>query len=127
MADGFVVGNRGPWGGQHARFVVDGTGGATGRAGLLRVQGGGLLRQGSGEGSFGQASGSGQGDLLHGVEVHIQAGALVAEGAAGDDFTPTLGEGADLLEQLRGELATRHGLSCLVLAEKGAYEVLQPL
>src|SRR5262249_8169 len=62
----------------------------------------------------------GAGDLLHRVEVHVEAGAGVTEGAAGDDFTPTGGQVADLLEHLGGELAARHGVSCLLVAEKCA-------
>jgi hypothetical protein len=74
------------------------------------------LPQCGGQGALGQTNRSGAGDLLHRVEVHVEAGAVIAEGAAGDDFAPALGEVTDLLEQLGGELAAWHGLSCLVLA-----------
>jgi hypothetical protein len=87
----------------------------------------GLLFQGGGQGALHQAGGSDQGDLLHGVEVHVEAGAPLAEGAAGNDFAPAGGQVTDRLEQLRGELAARHGVSCLVLAEMVWDEVLQPL
>jgi hypothetical protein len=85
------------------------------------------LPQGGGQGPLGQTKRGGAGDLLHHVEVHVKAGALLAEGAAGDDFAPALGEVADLLQHLGGELVARHGLSCLVLAEAVENEVLQPL
>jgi hypothetical protein len=87
----------------------------------------GLLLQAGPQGAFSQSGGSGAGDLLHRVEVHIQAGALVPEGAAGDDFAPTGGEVPDLLEQFGGKVASRHGVSCLVLAESVGDEVLRPL
>jgi hypothetical protein len=85
------------------------------------------LLQGGGQGALRQAGRGGAGDLLHHVEVHVEAGASRAEGAAGDDFAPAGGEVADLLEHLGGELAARHGVSCLVLAETARGEVLQPL
>jgi hypothetical protein len=86
-----------------------------------------LLLQAGGEGALGQAQGSGQSDLLHQVEVHVQAGAGLAEGALGNDFAPAGGQVADLLEHLGGQLAARHGVSCLVLAEMARLEVLLPL
>jgi hypothetical protein len=94
---------------------------------LVLVQGASLLLQGGGEGPLRQAGRGNQGDLLHGIEINVQAGAGLAEGAFGDDFAPASGEVTDLLEHLGGALAARHGLSCLVLAEMGGNEVLQPL
>jgi hypothetical protein len=73
------------------------------------AEGLGLLFQQGGEGAFGEASGRGAGELLHGLEVGVQAGALVAEGAAGDNFAPVGGEVADFLEEFWREFATRHG------------------
>jgi len=61
---------------------------------------------------FGQASGSGLGDLLHGIEIDVESRAGIAEGASGDDFSPLGGEAAEFLEFLGGELAWRHGASC---------------
>jgi hypothetical protein len=75
-----------------------------------------LLLQAGGAGSLGQAQGRGQGDLLRGIEAHIQARAGRAGGAWGDDFAPAGGAGADRLQHPGGELATRPGLSCLALA-----------
>jgi hypothetical protein len=87
----------------------------------------GLLLQAGAQGALGQAGGGGAGDLLHRVEVHTQAGALVTEGAAGDDFAPTGGEVPYLLEEFGGKVASRHGVSCLVLALPDRSKVLQPL
>jgi hypothetical protein len=77
-----------------------------------------LLLQGSGQGSLGQTSRRGAGDLLHGVEVNIQARTVVAKGAAGNDFAPTGGKVTDLLQLFGSELASWHGVSCLVVAKK---------
>jgi hypothetical protein len=64
-----------------------------------------LFQQG-GEGPLGQAGGSGSGDLLHGLEIDIQARAGLAEGATGNDFAPLGGEFTDFLELLRRDLGT---------------------
>jgi hypothetical protein len=77
-----------------------------------------LFQEGS-QGAFGQASGGGAGELLHGVEVGVQARAGVAEGAAGNDFAPAGGEVADFLEEFRGKFTACHGRYYLVLAAKG--------
>jgi len=46
-----------------------------------------LLQEGL-QGALVEAGGGSLGDLLHGVEVDVQSGAVVAEGATGDDFAP---------------------------------------
>jgi hypothetical protein len=73
----------------------------------------GLLFQEDLQGALVEAGGGGLGDLLHGVEVDVQPRAVVAEGAAGDDFAPLGGQITEFLEFLGGELASRHGASCL--------------
>jgi hypothetical protein len=85
----------------------------------LGTEGLGVLFQEGGEGALGQAGGGGVGELLQGLEVGVQAGAGVAEGAAGDDFAPAGGEVTDFLEELRGKFTTRHGQYRLALATKG--------
>jgi hypothetical protein len=67
------------------------------------------LFQEGGEGPLGQAGGSGSGDLLHRLEIDVQAWAELAEGATGNDFAPLGREFTDFLELLRGDLGTRHG------------------
>jgi hypothetical protein len=74
-----------------------------------------LLHQG-GQGALSQAGGRGGGDLLHRVQIDVGARPGLAEGLAGDDLAPAGRELTDLLEVLGGELAARHGQSCLVLA-----------
>jgi len=98
--------------GERARLALDGAGPPTARTGLLGPQGLGLLFEASLQGPLRQAGGRGLGDLLHGVEVDVEPGAGVAEGASGDDFAPLGGEGAEFLEFLRRELASRHSASC---------------
>jgi hypothetical protein len=86
-----------------------------------------LLFQEGGEGALGEAGRGGLGHLLQGVEVGIQAGALLTEGAAGDDFAPAGSEVTDFLEELRGNFTARHGRYRLVLAAKGRKGFLSPL
>jgi hypothetical protein len=74
------------------------------------------LFQEGGEGALGEAGRGGAGQLLHDLEVGVQAGAAVAEAAAGNDFAPAGGEVADFLEEFRGKFTTRHGRYRLVLA-----------
>src|SRR5262249_46793318 len=62
------------------------------------------------------AEGRGAGDLLHGIEVHVEARPLVAEGAAGHDFAPAGSQVTDLLEEFGRKFASRHGRYCLVLS-----------
>jgi two-component system, NtrC family, sensor histidine kinase HydH len=86
-----------------------------------------LLLQQRGEGALGEAGRRGAGELLHGLEVGVQAGAAVAEGAAGDNFAPAGGQIADFLEEFRGKFTMRHGRYRLVLAAEGPEEFLSPL
>jgi hypothetical protein len=86
-----------------------------------------VLFQESGEGALGQTSSSGVGELLHGVKVGVQAGAGVAESAAGNDFAPASGQVTDFLEELGGKFTTRHGPYRLVLAAKVREELFSPL
>jgi hypothetical protein len=91
MTDRFALGD-GPAGQlQGAGLAVDGTGGAAVWAGHVGAKGLGLLFQEGAEGAFGEAGRGGAGELLHGLEVGVQARAGVAEGVVGDDFAPTGG------------------------------------
>jgi hypothetical protein len=108
---------------QGALGAADGTeASAVGARSLGAEQLGLLFHQGS-EGVFREAGGGGRGDLLHGVEVDVGARPGLAEGVPGHDLAPARGQVPDLLELVRGELATRHGQSCLVLVgiEEGAF------
>jgi hypothetical protein len=127
VADRFALGNGPARQVQGARFAVDGTGGAAVRAEGLFAENLGLLFEQGGEGAFGDAGRRGAGELLHGLEVGIQAGAAVAEGPAGDDFAPAGGEVTDFLEEFGGKFTTRHGWYRLVLAAKVPEECLRPL
>jgi hypothetical protein len=70
-----------------------------------------LLFEAGLQGSFGEAFGGGLSDLLHGVQIDVEPGALVAKDAAGDDFAPLGGEGADFVQSLRRKLVLWHGAS----------------
>jgi hypothetical protein len=91
------------------------------------AEGLGLLFQECGQGSFGQSVGGGLGDLFHGVEIGVESGSVVAEGASCDDFAPGLGEVTDFLEEFGREFAACHGEYRLVLAAKGKKQLLSPL
>lgn len=80
---------------------------------MLRAQGVGLALQEGLQGALVEAGGGGLGDLLHGVEVDVESGAVVTEGAAGDDFAPLGRQITEFLELLRGKLAACHEGSCL--------------
>jgi hypothetical protein len=60
----------------------------------------GLLLQEGSQRALGQSVGSRGGDLLQGAEVHVEAGAGVAEGAARHDLAPLGGQVTELLEFL---------------------------
>jgi hypothetical protein len=113
--------------GQGPFLMANGAGAAAVGAGLLGAEGIGLLCEQDGEGALGEPGGGGAGDVLHGLAIDVGAGPLVAEGTAGDDFAPLGGEITDFLEFLGRELASRHGLSCLVLARMKGYAFLLPL
>ena len=127
MTDGFACGEGRFPRGQEPWFPADRADGAASRTGLLWAERLGLLLQELGQGAFGQTCGGSVDDLLHRVEVDIQTGPLVAEGAAGDDFTPVGGEGADFLEESGREFAMRHGKSFLVLVARAREKVLDTL
>jgi hypothetical protein len=107
---------------QGAWFALDGTEGAAVGAGSLFAQGLGLLFQQSGEGAFGEARRGGAGQLLHGVEIGVEARAGIAKGAAANDFAPPGGEVADFLEEFGRKFTACHGRYYLVLAANGEEE-----
>ena len=127
MSDGFVGGDGAAGPVQGAWLAGDGTGRAALGAGKLLAEGLGLLFQECGQGSFGQSVGCGLCDLFHGVEIGVESGSVVAEGASGDDFAPVLGEVTDFLEEFGGEFAACHGEYHPVLAAKGKKQFLRPL
>jgi hypothetical protein len=55
------------------------------------------------QGAFGQAGCRRLGDLLHGVEIDIESGTVVAEPATGHNLAPLRGELTDFLEFLGRE------------------------
>ena len=92
MSDGLLVG-------EGASPTVQGAGLAADAAELLALRTGlpvgerpGLLLQEGAQRAFQQALGGRLSHLLKGEQVPVEAGAGVAEGAAGDDFAPLGGE-----------------------------------
>jgi hypothetical protein len=77
-------------------------------AGLLDIQMLGLLLRGLFKVAGGQPSSGGNSNLFHGIKIDVQAGPLLAENAADDDFAPLLGQSVDLSQVLVVELARRH-------------------
>ena len=86
---------------------------------LLFAEGQGLLLQEGLEGVFGEASSGGGSELLHGGEIDVESGALVAEGPSGDNCAPLGGEITDVAEVLGRKFAACHRQSCLRVAENG--------
>src|SRR5205814_4338545 len=103
VADRFALGEGTARPVQGAGLAVQGAGGAAVGTGCLFAERLSLLFQQDGQGALGEASGRGLGQLLHGLEVGVQAGTAVAEGAAGDDFAPAGRQVADFLEEFRGK------------------------
>src|SRR5437773_1600408 len=66
-------------------------------AGPLLAQRLGLLLQEGLQGSFGEPGGGRISDLLHGTEIDVESGSVVAEGVSGDNLAPLGGELAEFL------------------------------
>jgi hypothetical protein len=113
--------------GQQSFLAMDGAGASAVGTRVLGAEQLGLLLEQGGEGSFGQAGGSDSSDLLHGIQIDIGAGSGIAEGMAGNNFTPLGSEVTDFLESLGREFVLRHGLSCLVLTRIGGNAFLKSL
>jgi hypothetical protein len=81
--------------------------------GQLLAQGLGLLFKEGLHSPFGEAGGGGLGDLLHGGEIDVESGSVVAEGASGDNLAPLGSEAAEFLDFVEGEGAVCHDASCV--------------
>jgi len=93
-------------------------------AGLLLTQGVGLLFEEGLQGALGQSGGSGVGDLLHGIEIDVEPGPVVAEGASGDDFAPLSGQLTEFLKFLGCKRAACHDASCVEVKAKEREQVV---
>jgi hypothetical protein len=113
VANRFALSQDGALNLERTLLAADGAGPSARRTGLLFAQGGGLLFQKGLQGAFGESSGRGAGELLHGVEIDVEPGPVVAEGASGDDFAPLGGEALELLELFGSEGAACHDASCM--------------
>ena len=95
-------------------------------AGRLLAWGVGLLFEEGLQGALSEAGGGGLGDWLHSRAIDIKSGAIVAEGASGDNFAPLCGEATEFLDFLGGEVAVCHNASCVGVS-KGAREKVTPV
>ncbi len=98
---------------ERAGLPAEGTKPSTVGTGELLAQGVGLLFEQGLQGALGEAGSGGLCDLLHSGEIDIESGAVIAEGASGDDFAPLGGEAAELLDFVGGEVAVWHDASCV--------------
>jgi hypothetical protein len=87
----------------------------TTRAVLLFPQALGLLLRGLLQGAGRQPAGGGDSDLLHGIQIDVQTGAVVAESAPRDNSTPLLGELENGFFIFMAELVSWHVLAPLEL------------
>jgi hypothetical protein len=110
-----------------ARFAGDLGVAATVGAGVGFAEAVGLLFQASREGALSQSARRLQGDLLQGGEVGAQSGPILAESAAGNNFSPLDGQLADILEVLGAQGLTRHGLPSHALADSNGDARFFPL
>jgi hypothetical protein len=92
-------------------------------AGLLLSQGVGLSLEEGLQGALGEAGGGSECDLLHGVEIDVESGPVVAEGASGDDFAPLGGEVVEFLEFFGGQGAACHAASCVEVKRRTVEKV----
>ena len=103
---------------ERALLTADGTRPPALRTGLVLAQRLGLLFEHGLQGALSEAFSGGLSDLLHGVQIDVESGAIVAEGAAGNDFAPLRGEVAELLKFLGGKASACHDASCLGVAKR---------
>jgi hypothetical protein len=116
VTDGFLVKELAASDNDGSILRIGGAEAATVGAGLLGAEVLGLPLRGLFEGASGEPSGGGNGNALHGVQVDVQTWAVVAEGAADNDFSPLLGQSLDFRQILVVEFACRHSLTSLRLA-----------
>jgi hypothetical protein len=86
----------------------DGTRPAAVGTGLVVARELGLSRRGLLQGAGRQSAGRGLSDLLHLGQIDLEAGSLVPEGAADDDFAPLLGDDGDTIQILGSQLPRTH-------------------
>jgi hypothetical protein len=127
VANRFTLGNGAAGQLQRTGLAGHGTQRATAGTGNLFAERLGLLLQEGGQGAFRQASGRSVGELLHGLEVGVQSGAVLAEGTSGNDFAPAGSEVTDFSEEFGGKCTARHLRYYLVLAAKVWERFLSPL
>jgi hypothetical protein len=76
------------------------------------------------QGALGESSGSGEGDLLHAIEIDVESGSVVAEGPSGNDFAPLSGEVTEFQQFLGCKRAACHDASCVKVKSRGREKVV---
>ena len=117
MADRLVIGDRGTADLQGSGAGLHGASLSTGRTGLRLAEFLALLAQRGFQGALGESAGGVDGGLLQGVEIGVEVGAVVAEGMAGDDFSPAVGQVVEFGVVGRSSLPKGHGKSHLELGK----------
>lgn len=123
MADRFVVVNRGPGAHGHAPgFGSDRTGAFAVRTRLLSAEQFSLGPEDLFDGPLEQRLRDLDGKRLDGVEIEIESGSGLTEGATAHDFSPAVGEIADL-RRIRGlALGERHRQFVLEVGDRRKLE-----
>ena len=111
---------------KRAFLAAEGTRPSAFRTGLLLAQAVGLLFEKGLQSSLGKTGGGGDGDLLHGREIDVESGSVLAEGASSDDFAPLGGKAAEFLDVVGSKGAACHDASC-VGVNTNTKEKLAPL
>jgi hypothetical protein len=109
---------------ERAFLPAEGTRPSAVGTGLLLAQSGGLLLEEGLQGALGETGGGRPGDLLHGPEIDIESGPVVAEGASGDDLAPLGGEVVEFLEFLGRKGAACHDASCIAVKTRAREKVV---
>jgi hypothetical protein len=104
---------------QRSGLPSDGAEPAAVRAGLLRAERLGLLFQGGGERAFGESGSRRRGELFQSGEIEVEARAVGAESASGNNLAPLGSQITDVLEVLGGKFTACHRQSCLRVMENG--------
>ena len=117
MTDRLVIGDRGATDLKGSAPSRNGAGLSTGRTGLRITEFRPLLTQRRFQGPLGDGAGGVDGDLLDRIEIGVEIRAIIAKGAAGDDFAPAVGQVMEFGVLGRSGLLERHGKSHLELGK----------
>jgi hypothetical protein len=118
MSDGFIVVDRPAADLDDPRRRLDGTGPSTSGTGLMIAEEFQLGLEDFLKGPLDHGLADFDGERLEGVEVAVEPGAVGAEGAAGDDFSPPVGHVTEIGQIVGLSFGERHDESILELGER---------